>query len=152
MAVVERAGGRPAWDQRHDGRIFDAVMGQRVEPLPAVDHLGLLVLVRQNQAAAAELAPFCRCTRTHTHTHTKETKKRSSIERKRFFLGWASVSVWETRRVDREETAITRTVNRRPHWNSDSYSLKLGKTQCCPEIISVNPVNTKKIIRETITR
>ena len=79
VAVVERAGGRPAWDQRHDGRIFDAVMGQRVEPLPAVDHLGLLVLVRQNQAAAAELAPFCRCTHTHTHTHTHKRNKKTVV-------------------------------------------------------------------------
>ena len=60
MAVGEGTSRQFAWDQGHNCRVFDTVMGQCVESLPAVDDFGGRVLVGQNDSATAQLAPFYR--------------------------------------------------------------------------------------------
>jgi len=59
VSIGQCAIGQFAWDKRHDSGFFDAVVSQRVELLPAVDDLGGGVLVRQDDGASAQLAPFC---------------------------------------------------------------------------------------------
>lgn len=59
MAVRQRAVVDLARHERHDGRLFDAVVGERVELLPAVDDLGRSVFIGQDHGAAAQLAPLC---------------------------------------------------------------------------------------------
>jgi len=58
VSIGQCAIGHFAWNKRHDSRFFDAVVGQRVEFLPAVDELRGGVFVRQDDGTSAKLTPF----------------------------------------------------------------------------------------------
>ena len=65
VSIGQCAIGHFAWNKRHDSRFFDAVVGQRVEFLPAVDELRGGVFVRQDDGTSAKLTPFCKCQRQY---------------------------------------------------------------------------------------